>query len=163
MSVLINVRRLLKNDRIIVQINLTLALLLLHLFNLFHDLALLHFRSCEMIAILVHFFLLATGIIYEAKIIKLSFLVVLTFQLTNFFRPANALGVAGKSNLHYTRVITPRRVTSGRAHFRGLAHRQQQLQETSKRWRAAGDTVFDLTRSGIEPQTYRTHSDVFHH
>ena len=30
-----------------------------------------------------------------------------------------------KSNLHYTRGITPKRVTSGRAHLRGLPTQQK--------------------------------------
>ena len=59
--VLINVRRKLNNDRTIVQINLSLALLLLHIFNLFHDLALLHKQTCEAIAVLIHFCFLASG------------------------------------------------------------------------------------------------------
>ena len=46
-----------------------------------------------------------------------------------------------KSNLHYTRSITPKRVTSGEAHRRGLAPRQHSSEETSQRWRAGGDTV----------------------
>ena len=61
LMVLINVRRKLNNDRTTVQINLSLALLLLHIFNLFHDLALLHKQTCEAIAVLIHFCFLASG------------------------------------------------------------------------------------------------------
>ena len=46
-----------------------------------------------------------------------------------------------KSNLHYTRGITPKRVTSGGAHLRGLAPGLHSSEETSQRWRAVGDTV----------------------
>ena len=59
--VLINVRKKLNNDRTIVQINLVLALLLLHIFNLFHDLALLHEQICEATTVLIHFCFLASG------------------------------------------------------------------------------------------------------
>ena len=38
-----------------------------------------------------------------------------------------------KSNLHYTRGITPKRVTSGGAHLRGLAPGQHSSEETSQR------------------------------
>ena len=46
-----------------------------------------------------------------------------------------------KSNLHYTRGITPKRVTSGGTHLRGLAPGRHSSEETSQRWRAVGDTV----------------------
>ena len=63
-----------------------------------------------------------------------------------------------KSNLHYTRGITPKRVTSSEAHLRGLAPGLHSSEETSQRWRAVGDTVPFLTGPGIEPQTSRTES-----
>ena len=46
-----------------------------------------------------------------------------------------------KSNLHYTRRITPKRVTSCGAHLRDLAPGQHSSEETSQRWRVVGDTV----------------------
>ena len=46
-----------------------------------------------------------------------------------------------KSNLHYTRRITPKRATSGGAHLRGLAPGQHSSEEASQRWRVVGDTV----------------------
>ena len=46
-----------------------------------------------------------------------------------------------KSNLHYTRRIAPKRVTSCGAHLRGLAPGLLSSEETSQRWRAVGDTV----------------------
>ena len=49
--------------------------------------------------------------------------------------------IKSKSNLHYTRGITPKRVTSGGAHLRGLAPGLHSSEETSQRWRAVGDTV----------------------
>ena len=35
-------------------------------------------------------------------------------------------------------------------HFRGLAPGQHSSEETSQRWRAVGDTVFDLINPGIK-------------
>ena len=46
-----------------------------------------------------------------------------------------------KSNLHYTRRITPKRVTSCGAHLRGSAPGQHSSEESSQRWRVVGDTV----------------------
>ena len=46
-----------------------------------------------------------------------------------------------KSNLHYTRGITPIRVTSCGVHLRGVAPGLHSFEETSQRWRAVGDTV----------------------
>ena len=46
-----------------------------------------------------------------------------------------------KSNLHYTRGITPKRVTSGGAHLCGLAPGLHSSEETSQWWLAVGDTV----------------------
>ena len=46
-----------------------------------------------------------------------------------------------KSNVHYTRRVTPKRVTSCGAHLRGLAHGLHSPEETSQRWRVIGDTV----------------------
>ena len=64
-----------------------------------------------------------------------------------------------KSNLYYARGITPKCVTSGGAHLQCIfAPGQHSSEETSQRWRAAGDTVSDLIRPGIEPQTFHTDS-----
>ena len=65
-----------------------------------------------------------------------------------------------KSNHHYTRGITPKRVTSGGVHLFSLAHGQHSYEETTQMWRAVGDTLSDLTGLGIEAQTFRTDSDV---
>ena len=46
-----------------------------------------------------------------------------------------------KSNLHYTRGITPKNITSGRAHLRGVAPGLHSFEESSQRGRAIGDTV----------------------
>ena len=46
-----------------------------------------------------------------------------------------------KSNLHYTRRITPKRVMSCGAHLRGLAPGQHSSEETSQWWRVDGDAV----------------------
>ena len=56
-----------------------------------------------------------------------------------------------KSNLHYTRGITPKRVTSGRAHLRGLAPGLHSSEETLQLWQAIDDTA-DLTGPGNEPR-----------
>ena len=50
---------------------------------------------------------------------------------------------------------------SGGARPRGLAPGQCSSEETSQRWRAIGYTMSDLTGLGIEPQTFRTDSDIF--
>ena len=47
-----------------------------------------------------------------------------------------------------------------RAHLRSLASGQHSSEETSQRWRAIGDTMSDLTGSGIEPQTSHTDRDM---
>ena len=53
------------------------------------------------------------------------------------------------SNFHYTRVFTPKRVTGGRAHLRGLASGNSAL--TSKRWRTVGESVrFDRAGNRIQ-------------
>ena len=65
-----------------------------------------------------------------------------------------------KSNLYCTRGITQKRVTSGGAHLRDLVPGQHSCEATSQRWRDVGDTVSSLTGSGIEPQTFRTDSDM---
>ena len=57
--------------------------------------------------------------------------------------------------------ITPKRVTSGGAHLRGIAPGQLSSEETSQRWWAVGDTVIDLTDPGLEPQTSSTDCNVF--
>ena len=49
--------------------------------------------------------------------------------------------VLKKNNLYCIRGITPKRVTSGGAHLRGLAPGQHSSEETSLRWRAVDDTV----------------------
>ena len=59
-----------------------------------------------------------------------------------------------------TTSITPNRVTSGVAHFRGLAPGRSSFEETPLPWRSVGDTdQFDL--SVIDPKTFRTETDVF--
>ena len=46
-----------------------------------------------------------------------------------------------KSNHHYTRGITSKRVTCRGIHLGGLTSGQHSSEETSQRWRAVGDTV----------------------
>ena len=64
-----------------------------------------------------------------------------------------------KSSLHSG--ITPKRVTSGGAHLRGSAPRQHNSEETSRRWRAVGDTAFAQPGPGIELTTSSADSNVF--
>ena len=73
------------------------------------------------------------------------------------------LKISNKSNLHYTRGITPRCVTSAGVHFRGLALGQQSYKETSQRWRAVDSCVSDLTDPGIKPKTSSADSDALNH
>ena len=58
-----------------------------------------------------------------------------------------------KSNLCYTRGITPKRVTSGGAHLRGLAPGLRSPEETSQRWRSVGDTVSILLTRNLNPRS----------
>ena len=46
-----------------------------------------------------------------------------------------------KSYFHYTRGITPKRVTSGGAHLRGLAPGLHSSEGTSQRWQTVDHTV----------------------
>ena len=57
-----------------------------------------------------------------------------------------------KSNLHYTRDITPKHVTSSGFHLCDLARGQHISEEASQRWRAVADTISNLTGSVIDPQ-----------
>ena len=66
-------------------------------------------------------------------------------------------------NLHYTRGITPKRVTSGGINLRDLAPGLHSSEETSQRWRVIGDIVSDLTGPRIEPKTYRADDNIFSH
>ena len=58
-------------------------------------------------------------------------------------------------NLYYSRGIMPKRVSSGGAHLRDLASGQHSSEETSQRWLAVGDTLFDWTDLRIDPQNSR--------
>ena len=62
-------------------------------------------------------------------------------SFTDFLVNSSFFRVCSKSNLHYTRRITPKRVTSCGAHLRGLAPGQHSSEKTSQRWRVVGDTV----------------------
>lgn len=58
---LLLVRRTVHNDRTFVQINLCVALILLHLTSTLHDLFVSNARLCEVYTVVLHFFLLASG------------------------------------------------------------------------------------------------------
>jgi len=55
------VRKTVRNERIYVQTNLTVALALFHTFTLLQEIALRNKLLCEMDTVLVHVFLLASG------------------------------------------------------------------------------------------------------
>ena len=57
-------------------------------------------------------------------------------------------------NLHYTRGITPKRITSDGAHLRNLAAGQRSSEEVSQQRRVVGDTASDSTGPGIDPQIF---------
>ena len=57
-------------------------------------------------------------------------------------------------------IVAPKRVTGGGGHLSGLAPGQHSSEEISQRWRAVGNTVYDLTGPGMEPQTSSADSDV---
>ena len=46
----------------------------------------------------------------------------------------------------------PKLVSSSGIHLRGIASGQHSSEETSQRWRAVGDAVFDLTGLEMEHQ-----------
>ena len=68
-----------------------------------------------------------------------------------------------ESNIHYTRGITPERVSSGGAHLRCSASGQHSFEETSQQLQDVGDTVSNFTEPGIELKTFHANSDVFNH
>ena len=79
------------------------------------------------------------------------------------FREERALykcAIRKNSNFYYTYGITPKRVTSGGAHLRGLAPGQYSFEETSERWRVIGDTASDLPGPGNRTPTSRTDSII---
>ena len=55
------VRRKIKSGRIHIQLNLVAALFFFHITSLFHNLAVQHPRTCEVAAVALHLFTLATG------------------------------------------------------------------------------------------------------
>ena len=61
-----------------------------------------------------------------------------------------------KPSFHYTRGITPKRVTSGGIHLRGWATQlRRNVATVASRWRHR----VDLSDQGFEPQTSRTDSE----
>ena len=54
-------------------------------------------------------------------------------------------------------------VTNGGANFRDLAPGQHSSVETWQRWRAAGDTVSDVTSSVIEPKNHHNDNVILNH
>ena len=71
------------------------------------------------------------------------------------------VSIKKKSNLHYTRDITPKRVASSGIHLRGLVPGHHSSEASRQRWQAVGVTVSD--RPGIQTPaelTARKHSLV---
>ena len=67
-----------------------------------------------------------------------------------------------KSDLHYTRGITTKRVTSGGAHLHCMGPSMRN--KAPKKYRDGGlpsETLSDLTALGNEPRTSRAVSDIF--
>ncbi|XP_039257095.2 uncharacterized protein LOC120333789 [Styela clava] len=60
-TILSSVRSQIRGDRIVVQICLSASLLGLHVFNLFHDLALKQEVTCEILTVVIHYLLLTSG------------------------------------------------------------------------------------------------------
>nr|XP_039257098.1 adhesion G protein-coupled receptor E3-like isoform X1 [Styela clava] len=58
---LMKVRNHVRGDRVKVQICVTFSLLVLHILNVFHDLALLNDTACEMVTVLMHYFFLCSA------------------------------------------------------------------------------------------------------
>ena len=56
-----------------------------------------------------------------------------THSFKNVYSKTAATNLDQSSNLHYTRRITAKRVTSCKAHLRGLAPGQHSFEETSQR------------------------------
>ena len=82
---------------------------------------------------------------------KIAFKVIRSQELNNC---DDTMQYFKKKNLHYTRGITPMRVTNGEVHLCGLALDigQHNSEKTSQRWRAG------LADPGIESKTSRDDS-----
>ena len=77
-------------------------------------------------------------------------------------QPTHSIAAAlKKSNLHYTRSITSKRVTSDRAGLRGLAAGRHSSEETSQLWQAVVGKGSNLIVLVVELQTYHTDKHVF--
>ena len=59
--VLFVLRRRIKTDRTYIQINLVVSLTLFHLTSLLHNQSVLHSRTCEIAAVSLHYFAVASG------------------------------------------------------------------------------------------------------
>ena len=75
-----------------------------------------------------------------------TFLQKFEVQFTKFLNNFNT-EIKPKSNLHFTRDITPKRVTSGRVHLLGLAPGQS----SSKKRRSGGEPMVTLWISNHRP------------
>ena len=91
------------------------------------------------------YIILSDGFISPLELI--TFDVYNGWLLTQKAQAHFAVHLNKKSKLDYTRGSTPKRVTSGRAHLRGLAPGLHSSEETSQRWRHCAD----WTGLGIKP------------
>jgi len=78
----------LENDRLEIEINLVVALLLLHLCNLLQEAAAHQKLSCEIITVLTHFFLLASG---KLKCVFLFSAYIVSRMVSFFYRMTKIL------------------------------------------------------------------------
>jgi len=60
-TVLLRVRKRIRNERTVVQINFVISLLLFQMLVLFNDTAITNRRACTMMAVMTHFTILSSG------------------------------------------------------------------------------------------------------
>ena len=95
------------------------------------------------------------SIIFVSSKAIVLFVLSLSIKALTFYSLLPFLANKLKSKIfHYIHCVTPKRVTSCRAHPRVIAPvNTVSLKEMSQRWRAFGNTVSDLTGPRFEPQT----------
>ena len=71
----------------------------------------------------------------EYLVVKCTFEFFIDFQVNSWFFLVCSRSTTQKSNLHYTRHITPKRVTNSRTHLRSAAPGRNSSEQTSQRWR----------------------------
>ena len=84
-----------------------------------------------------------------------------TVCFREFFQKLDEKSFYQNIKIAYSRYSVPKRVTSGGAHLHCLAPGQHSSEETSLRWRAVDDSMFNFTVPRIEPQTSCADMHVF--